>query len=62
MERFVDKKTGKQLPFDSVVFYIRDYMRARSLSNGISQYIKLLAGRAKIAGFELEGSDSHLVQ
>lgn len=62
MERFVDKRTHQLLPFDSVFSYIRDYLHARSLQTGISQYIKLLAGRARIAGFDLEGSDSPLVQ
>lgn len=62
IERFVDKRTHQLLPFDSVFSYIRDYLHARSLQTGISQYIKLLAGRARIAGFDLEGSDSPLVQ
>ncbi len=62
MERFVDKSTGKQLPLEAVVTLIRDYLHARSLQTGISQYIKVLAGKARIAGFELEGSDSPLVQ
>ena len=61
-ERFIDKKTRKLLPFDSVFPYIRDYLHARSLQTGISQYIKLLAGQASIAGFDFEASDSPLVQ
>lgn len=61
-ERFVDKTTGKQLPLESVAAHIRGYLQARSLQMGISQYIKVLAGRAKIAGFDLEASDSPLVQ
>lgn len=62
--RFMDKKTDKILPLESVVQHIRDYMHARSLQTGISQYIKILAGNARIAGFEFdyEGSDSPLVQ
>lgn len=62
MERFVDKRTHQLLSFDSVFSYIRDYLQARSLQTGINQYIKLLAGRARIARFDLEGSDSPLVQ
>lgn len=62
MERFIDKRSHQILPFDSVFSYIRDYLHARSLQTGISQYIKLLAGQARIAGFDLEGSDSPLVQ
>ena len=61
-ERFVDKTTGEQLPLETVAGHIRDYLHARSLQMGISQYIKVLAGKARIAGFELEGSESPLVQ
>ena len=61
-QRFVDKISGEQLPLDKVVTFIRDYLYARSLQTGISQYIKVLAGKARIAGFQLEESDSPLVQ
>jgi hypothetical protein len=61
-ERFKDQKTGKLLPLESVEKHIRDYLHARSLQAGISQYIKVLSGKARIAGFDLEGSDSPLVQ
>lgn len=61
-ERFMDKKADKLLPLESVIQHIRDYLYARSLQTGISQYIKILAGKARIAGFEFEGSDSPLVQ
>ena len=61
-QRFIDKTTKKQLPFESVSTHIQTYLQARSLKTGISQYIKLLAGRAKIAGFDIEASDSPLVQ
>lgn len=62
LERFIDKSTHKVLPFENVFSYIRDYLHARSLQTGISQYIKVLSGKARIAGFDLEGSDSPLVQ
>ena len=62
LERFIDKKTNQPLSFESVMPYIRDYLYASSLRTGISQYIKLLAGRARIVGFELEGSDTPLQQ
>lgn len=61
-ERFVDQKSQQTLPFESVQVHIRDYLHARSLQTGIVHYIKLLAGRAQIAGFELEESDGPLVQ
>jgi len=61
-ERFKDKKTGSIIPFENVLPYIRDYLQARSLQTGINQYIQVLSGKAKIAGFSLEGSESPLVQ
>ncbi|MCC7260875.1 MAG: hypothetical protein IT567_07565 [Alphaproteobacteria bacterium] len=60
--RFTDKKTGEILPFSLVESRICDYMRARSLRTGISQYIRVLAGQARIAGFDMEAADSPLVQ
>lgn len=56
-ERFVDKRTHRLLPFETVSSHIRDYLYARSLRTGIGQYIELLAGRARIAGFDLYESD-----
>lgn len=61
-ERFVDQKSGDALPFEAVFGHIQKYLHARSLRAGISQYIKLLSGRARIAGFDLEASDTPLVQ
>lgn len=61
-ERFKDKKNEQILPFENVHTLIRDYLHARSLKTGISQYIQLLAGRARISGFDFEGADSPLVQ
>ena len=62
IERFVDRRTSAQLPFESVSEHIQKYLHTRSLKTGISQYIRLLAGRARIVGFDMEGSDSPLVQ
>lgn len=62
LERFRDRKTGSILPLELVEAHIRRYLHARSLRTGISQYIRLLAGKARIAGFELEGSDVMLTQ
>jgi len=61
-ERFKDKSTGKLLPLESVAGYISDYLHARSLRTGISQYIKILGSKARIAGFVFEASESPLVQ
>lgn len=56
-ERFVDRKSGEPLPFDRVCGRIREYLQVRSLRTGIGQYISLLAGRARIAGFFMEESE-----
>ena len=61
-ERFKDKKTGETLPLEQVYAYIEDYLHMRSLRTGISQYLKVLTGKAKIIGIDLEGSDNPLVQ
>lgn len=61
-ERFLDKKSQRPLPFEYVFSYIQSYLHARSLQTGISQYIKLLARRARLVGFDLEESDDPLVQ
>jgi len=41
------------LPFAEVEPRIRDYLHTRSMRHGIQSYILDLAGRAKIAGFDL---------
>ena len=61
-ERFTDSNTREQLPFEMVSGHIRKYLHDRSLRAGISQYIKLLAGRARIAGFDMEASEGPLTQ
>ncbi len=61
-ERFMDKKSDKILPFDLVREFIHDYLQTRSLQTGINQYIKILAGKADIVGFDLDGADGPLVQ
>ena len=62
LERFIDITTGKQLALEAVVPLIRDYLHTRSLQTGISQYIKVLAGKAKIEGFDMDRCDNPLVQ
>lgn len=61
-DRFRDKKNNDILPFEYVSSYISQYLHVRSLRTGINQYIKLLSGKTRIIGFNLEGSDSPLVQ
>lgn len=44
------------LPFDKVEDRIRDYLHTRSIRHGIQSYLLDLAGKAKIAGFDLAAS------
>ena len=53
---------GKQLPFDAVRKWIEDYLETQSFQTAFSQYVQLLAGQAKIIGFQLKQTDSPLVQ
>lgn len=54
IERFRAGEGAKMpLPFSEVEPRIRDYLHTRSMRHGIQSYILDLAGRAKIAGFDL---------
>ncbi|MFC4347155.1 hypothetical protein ACFO5Q_04795 [Kordiimonas lipolytica] len=54
IERFSAGEGAKMpLPFSEVEPRIRDYLHTRSIRHGIQSYILDLAGRAKIAGFDL---------
>ena len=61
-ERFLHKKTGKTLAFERVKDQIHQYLHARSLMTGVSQYIKTLSYQARIVGHDLERSEGPLVQ
>ncbi len=53
---------GRQLPFEIVRERIAAYLGEHVRRTAIRQYISRLAGRAVIAGIDLAGSDSPLVQ
>ena len=61
-DRFLHKISGKKLAFELVKDQIHQYLHARSLMSGISQYIKTLSYQAHIVGHDLEGSEGPLVQ
>lgn len=61
-QRFKDQSTGQALPFELVQAHIREYLETRSLQTGINHYLKRLAGKAQIIGFELESCEGPLVQ
>ena len=56
------KVEGKTVPFEAVAQKIKDYLEESTLRAASAQYISILAGQAKIKGFEMPGSDSPLVQ
>lgn len=53
---------GKQLPFDLVREEVAAELRRRSETRALSQYVRVLAGHAAIAGVDLDAAASPLVQ
>ncbi len=53
---------GRQLPFENVTDWIAQELQEKSWNRAFSQYIQLLAGRARITGFRLDGAQNPLVQ
>lgn len=53
---------GRLQPYEAVAASIAHALTAASRDTAWKQYVKLLVGRARIEGIELEGADSLLVQ
>lgn len=59
----LDRKVkGAVLPFEQVHERIASYLEANSSRRAAAQYIAVLAGQAKISGFDIRGASSPLVQ
>jgi peptidyl-prolyl cis-trans isomerase C len=59
----LDRKVGGEvLPFEQVRDRIASYLEASSSRRGAAQYVALLAGQARISGFNIAGASSPLVQ
>ncbi|MCG8542737.1 MAG: peptidylprolyl isomerase [Alphaproteobacteria bacterium] len=59
----LDKRIeGRPLPFEAVRDRIAGYLHEASWRRGVAQYIRLLAGNARIDGIDLNGATSPLVQ
>jgi peptidyl-prolyl cis-trans isomerase C len=56
------KIEGVALPFEAVRDRIAAYLEERTWRRAVSQYVSLLAGQARIAGFDMPGASSPLVQ
>jgi peptidyl-prolyl cis-trans isomerase C len=53
---------GRRLPFDAVANRVAEYLAARVEERALKQYVEVLSGRAAIAGADLAGAASPLVQ
>jgi peptidyl-prolyl cis-trans isomerase C len=59
----LDRKIeGVALPFEAVRDRIAAYLEERTWRRAVSQYVSLLAGQARIDGFDMAGASSPLVQ
>jgi len=59
----VDRRIpGEQLPFEAVATRIADELRGAAEERAMSQYIRVLAGRAELEGVDLDAAISPLVQ
>ena len=59
----VDKRVpGRALPYEAVAGKVADYLQEASWRRAFRQYVQLLAGDARISGFDIAAADSPLVQ
>ena len=56
------RKKGRAIPFEEVRERIAGELAQRSRATGLHQYIRVLAGQARIEGIDLEAAASPLVQ
>ncbi|HIJ39282.1 MAG TPA: peptidylprolyl isomerase, partial [Rhodospirillaceae bacterium] len=52
---------GEVLPFEAVAAQITQHLAAQSWKRAVSQYLRVLAGRAKIDGLDMDAATSPLV-
>jgi Type IV pili methyl-accepting chemotaxis transducer N-term len=53
---------GRALPFEHVQARIAEFLSAKAEARALAQYVQVLAGRARVAGIELQGAQTPLVQ
>lgn len=56
------RRPGRVPAFEQVQAAVRATLQRQSFATALSQYLRLLAGRAALVGVELEGADSPLLQ
>ncbi|MEQ8965900.1 MAG: peptidylprolyl isomerase [Azospirillaceae bacterium] len=60
--RLDHRAEGSLLPFEAVRGRIAEYLAERAWRRAVAQYVSILAGRAEIAGADIGGATSPLVQ
>jgi peptidyl-prolyl cis-trans isomerase C len=58
----VRRVSGKVLPFEHVRTRIAELLAARTEARALSQYMRMLAGGARVTGVELDAAVNPLVQ
>ncbi len=59
----VDKRVpGRALPYEAVAERIAEYLKEATWRRAFAQYVRLLAGSASIAGFDIASAETPLVQ
>lgn len=59
----VDRRApGSQVPFEAVREAIAEYLRERVQGRALTQYVRVLAGRAEVRGVDLDAAATPLVQ
>lgn len=56
------RNEGKPIPFEDCHEKIADYLREHVRRKAVSQYIRILAGRHEVVGFDMDAADSPMVQ
>lgn len=56
------RRKGRQLDWEQVREHVRNKLVAQSRARALHQYMKLLAGRARVEGIKLDRAESPLVQ
>lgn len=59
----VEKRSaGKQVPYSAVKDSVAERLAMQVRARALTQYVRILAGRARIEGVDLEGAETPLVQ
>lgn len=58
----LEREAGTVPPYEQVRAAVMQQLRQQSFATALSQYLRLLAGRARLVGVDLEGAETPLVQ